>query len=40
MEIVKWLLLPEGRCPKINFGTPAVFEIYVSKASLGKSGHA
>ena len=31
--------LPKGRDPKINFGTPIVFEIYVSKASLEMPDH-
>ena len=32
------MLRQKGRGSKINFGTPTVFEIYVSKDSLGMSG--
>ena len=27
MQNVKWSLSPKDRCPKINLGTPTVFEI-------------
>ena len=43
MQSVKWSLSPNGRCPKINFGTPTVFEIYKLQkplwASLGMPDH-
>ena len=34
MQSVKWSLLHKGRCPKINLGTPTVFEIYKIQKSL------
>ena len=34
MQSVKWSLLPKGRCPKINFGTPTVFEMHKFQKSL------